>query len=170
MQKDAAQKYGQYLNEQSDRTFSRALLFSLLLIVAHIIKIEPGWVKGVGLDVNFRNAAVIYGLLGAIVIHYLSLSFLNMSRGVTFFNPERTSVGTRYRLAEAYKAQKGKRDPLAAKKRVKVSDNLTAVLMIPWFIGVALIVVGGLFLAIVDVGIFLLWLFEHPPKEIFYFP
>lgn len=148
---------GASYRSEADRAFTKALAFAVILIMAHLLEIEPSEMDAFGLKISLRDPALLYGTIAMIFGYYISraLWFGEHSFSLLPVNVAPHRIRANLRTSKKlWKAEKKNRNQSIDHKRIKRNARrsmiATDILAAPYFIVAALFVMVAIPTALYD--------------------
>ena len=149
---------GSAYRDESEKAFVKATATGLVLIMAHLLGIQPSEITALGLRLEIKSPYVVYGFIALLFGHYISRAMIKADSGQALypFRQEplkmRLAIQTIRRQHNSDKIKK--RNPLTPQKlkssvrRVLVASDVA---VIPYYTVVTILVIVATGLMIYDI-------------------
>lgn len=148
---------GASYRSEADRAFSKALAFSVILIMAHLLDIKPSEMDAFGLKVSLSDPALLYGAISMVFGYYASRALQHSESGGSLLQINvkphriRSNIRSSKNLWKSEKANKGKPlDYLAIKKNARHAIVFGNILVAPYLIMATLLIIIAIPVSVYD--------------------
>ncbi len=150
---DHEHAFGLSLRQESDRQFSKMLLFGSILVFTHLLGISPSEVDAVGLKITVPDISILYGALSILFLHFLFRAMSYSQRGEYFLRLALNKPEIRSALLMSKKIRKGK-SSIDVKKSARSDIAFYNAIMTPYYLAISIIIISAFFTSIVDLFYF----------------
>ncbi|QZD88608.1 hypothetical protein K3148_06905 [Qipengyuania aurantiaca] len=143
---------------EAEKNFKRAVATGAALLLAHSLDIQPAEMDAAGLKLKIEDAAILYGAIAMVFVHYASQALRHAETATALFPLRIDAMKIRNTLKiykKVYLSEKRNRGKPVNYKNIKSSArwglNFSAFLLLPYYIGVTVITVVSIPFSIFDI-------------------
>lgn len=152
--------YGAEMQKQADKFFQKVLLFSLVLVLSHLLNVPPSEVDALGMKISVPDSSIIHGVISLLLLHFFYLSISSSLVGGALLRLNTNKPVMRGMLKSSRKA-KPKVEIRRIKRSAKRKFTIYLIFIMPYVFSVLFLGMIGVALALFDVYEFVGYLLER---------
>lgn len=153
--------WGLQQHVEKEKHDGRALLFGALLILIHLLNVQPAEISAAGLKIQIRDVAILRGVFALIFLYFAYRSILSHGDVHYYYPIYHRYADLRREITFARRGKNHNKSAQEIKARARSQKCFEDAIKVPFYLGITVVVLSALLLAVMDCYAILLYVAEN---------
>ncbi|HET9637749.1 MAG TPA: hypothetical protein VFP12_00910 [Allosphingosinicella sp.] len=152
---------------EKEKHDGRALLFGALLILIHLLNVQPAEISAAGLKIQIEDVAVLRGVFAFIFLYFAYRSILSRGDAYDYYPVYHPYAELRREIIFARRGKNHNKSAQEIKAKARSQKCFEDAIKAPFYIGITVVVLSALLLAVTDCYAILLYVAQNFPRLLY---